>query len=145
MDGFMHKPFKLSTLMDVIEEINDRRKQVRPYTHSPCCCYCCCYCYCLTYFNNAIANATADACCLCYCYCHHFCSFSSEIPSHRYSLFVTWPVLSLSWHDICDYDWPSNTTSLSHPSAINSCLSRKCYRRLITPLDRRFPPWPQMQ
>ena len=27
-DGFMHKPFKLSTLMDVIEEINDGRKQV---------------------------------------------------------------------------------------------------------------------
>ena len=28
MDGFMCKPFKLATLVDVIEEINNRRKQV---------------------------------------------------------------------------------------------------------------------
>ena len=30
MDGFMHKPFKLATLMDVIEDISNRRKQVCP-------------------------------------------------------------------------------------------------------------------
>ena len=28
MDGFMHKPFKLATLMDVIEDVISRRKQV---------------------------------------------------------------------------------------------------------------------
>ena len=28
MDGFMHKPFKLSTLLHVIEDISNRRKQV---------------------------------------------------------------------------------------------------------------------
>ena len=31
MDGYMHKPIKLSTLINVIMDINDRRKQVRPY------------------------------------------------------------------------------------------------------------------
>ena len=32
MDGFMHKPFKLTTLMDVIDDISSRRRQVnQPY------------------------------------------------------------------------------------------------------------------
>ena len=34
MDGFMHKPFKLSTLIHVIGDISNRRKQVQPYTLS---------------------------------------------------------------------------------------------------------------
>jgi hypothetical protein len=35
MDGFMHKPFKLATLMDVIEALNERRKQVFPFFSHP--------------------------------------------------------------------------------------------------------------